>query len=55
MLFDTHTHFDVEEFDMDRDILAYQAKKNGVDGLVLIGITQARFLALLDVHQQLNS
>lgn len=36
-LFDTHTHFDVADFDEDRQQLALEAKKVGVDALVLIG------------------
>lgn len=28
-LFDTHTHFDVPDFDLDREQLAHQAKKGG--------------------------
>ena len=35
-LFDTHTHFDVADFDEDRQQLT-EAKKVGVDALVLIG------------------
>lgn len=36
-LFDTHTHFDVADFDEDRQQLALEAKKVGLDALVLIG------------------
>ena len=36
-LFDTHTHFDVADFDEDRQQLALEAKEVGVDALVLIG------------------
>lgn len=53
-LFDTHTHFDVEDFDPDREQLAYQAKIAGVEGLVLIGFTQQRFQTLLKTHHFLN-
>ena len=42
-LFDTHTHFDVPDFDEDREKLAYQAKLVGVEGLVLIGFLHDRF------------
>lgn len=53
-LFDTHTHFDVPEFDPDREILAYAAKQVGVKALVLIGFVQSRFDDLLATHQQLQ-
>jgi len=53
-MFDTHTHFDVSDFDMDRENLAYQAKAVGVDGLVLIGFLHHRFNDLIDVHHYLN-
>lgn len=53
-LFDTHTHFDVEDFDPDREQLAYQAKAEGVEGLVLIGFTQQRFKTLIQTHRWLN-
>lgn len=53
-LFDTHTHFDVPEFDPDRERLARAAKQVGVQALVLIGFVQARFDDLLTTHQQLQ-
>lgn len=53
-LFDTHTHFDVSDFDADREALAVQAKQVGVEALVLIGFVQERFQTLLSTHQQLN-
>ena len=53
-LFDTHTHFDVADFDVDRELLAKQAKQVGVDALVLIGFLANRFQTLLSTHQQLN-
>ncbi|GAA5632518.1 putative metal-dependent hydrolase YjjV [Acinetobacter calcoaceticus] len=54
-LFDTHTHFDVADFDHDRQHLAEQAKRVGVDALVLIGFLQSRFNDLIQTHQQLQS
>ena len=45
-LFDTHTHFDVPDFDPDREQLAYAAKAAGVEHLVLIGFLQNRFADL---------
>lgn len=54
-MFDTHTHFDVTDFDPDRQLLAQQAKAAGVEALVLIGFLAQRFEALLHTHQQLSS
>lgn len=54
ILFDTHTHFDVSDFDHDRESLAYQAKMAGVDALVLIGFIQQRFKTLVDTQHFLN-
>ena len=51
-LFDTHTHFDVADFDHDRQHLAVQAKQVGVEALVLIGFIESRFDELIQTHQQ---
>ena len=53
-LFDTHTHFDVADFDADRQQLALHAKRVGVDALVLIGFLESRFDELIQTHQQLQ-
>ena len=53
-LFDTHTHFDVPDFDPDREQLAYAAKAGGVEHLVLIGFLQNRFQDLLRTHHFIN-
>lgn len=53
-LFDTHTHFDVADFDHDRQQLARQAKKAGVEALVLIGFVASRFDELIATHQQIQ-
>ena len=53
-LFDTHTHFDVADFDHDRQHLAVQAKQVGVESLVLIGFIESRFDELIQTHQQLQ-
>lgn len=53
-LFDTHTHFDVPDFDSDREQLAYQAKAAGVEALVLIGFVASRFADLLHTQQFVN-
>ncbi|MCO8043117.1 TatD family hydrolase [Acinetobacter bohemicus] len=53
-LFDTHTHFDVPDFDSDREQLAYAAKAMGVERLILIGFVQSRFQDLLHSQRFLN-
>lgn len=53
-LIDTHTHFDVADFDPDRLSVARQAKQNGVQVLLLIGFLAERFDHLISVQQQLN-
>jgi TatD DNase family protein len=53
-LFDTHTHFDVPDFDPDREHLASQAKAAGVEALVLIGFVASRFPDLLKTQQFIN-
>lgn len=53
-LFDTHTHFDVAEFDADRLALAQTAWLHGVRGLVLIGFEARRFEIMSQVADQLN-
>lgn len=53
-LFDTHTHFDVADFDHDRQQLALRAKQAGVEDLVLIGFIASRFDELMATHQQLQ-
>lgn len=53
-LFDTHTHFDLPEFDADRSALARSAVQQGVQGLVLIGYLAQYFDRLAAVQQQLQ-
>ena len=53
-LFDTHTHFDLPEFDADRSALAQSAVQQGVQGLVLIGYLAQYFDRLAAVQQQLQ-
>ncbi|WP_130804349.1 TatD family hydrolase [Acinetobacter ihumii] len=53
-LFDTHTHFDVPDFDPDRKELAQQAKAAGVERLILIGFTESRFSDLIATQHELN-
>lgn len=54
LLIDTHTHFDVPEFDHDRLVLAKLARQRGVQALVLIGFLAERFDTLVQVQQQIN-
>lgn len=53
-LFDTHTHFDVPDFDIDRAQLAHAAKHKGVDALILIGFLASRFTDLVQTHHFLQ-
>lgn len=53
-LFDTHTHFDVPDFDPDREQLAYLAKKMGVEHLVLIGLVAERFPDLIECQKHIS-
>jgi TatD DNase family protein len=53
-LFDTHTHFDVPDFDHDREQLAHAAKAVGVERLILIGFVQSRFNDLVQSQHFLN-
>lgn len=53
-LFDTHTHFDVPDFDHDRGQLAHAAKAVGVERLILIGFVQSRFKNLVQSQHFLN-
>lgn len=46
-LIDTHTHFDVPEFDFDRVELAHQAYRAGVRHLVLVGYLARYFERML--------
>lgn len=53
-LFDTHTHFDVPDFDLDREQLARQAKSVGVEKMILIGFLSERFKDLINTQHYLN-
>ncbi len=53
-LIDTHTHFDVEDFDQDRIELAANASQHGVQALILIGYLAKYFDRLHLVQDQLN-
>lgn len=39
MIFDTHTHYDDEQFDADRETLLLSLQENGVGGIVNMGAT----------------
>lgn len=54
-MIDTHTHFDVPEFDHDREILAKQAYENGVEHLVLIGFLAKYFEQMTACQRQIQS
>ncbi len=53
-LIDTHTHFDSDDFDTDRDLLALQARQQGVDALILIGYVARYFDRLCRVQDHLH-
>lgn len=53
-MIDTHTHFDVPEFDHDRVALAELAFQRGVKALILIGFVADRFDELIRTQQQIN-
>ena len=53
-LIDTHTHFDVADFDVDRLQLAQKAFQSGVKDLVLIGFLANRFASMALVAETLN-
>ncbi len=46
-LIDTHTHFDVDSFDHDREIQSQLAWDNGVRHLVLIGFLAKYFAQMV--------
>ena len=53
-LFDTHTHFDVPDFDVDRLQQALLAQQAGVQRLVLIGYLARYFDRLISTQHTLN-
>ena len=53
-LIDTHTHFDVDSFDHDREIQSQLAWHNGVHHLVLIGFLAKYFAQMVACQQQMQ-
>ena len=53
-LIDTHTHFDVDSFDHDREIQSQLAWANGVRHLVLIGFLAKYFAQMVACQQQMQ-
>lgn len=53
-MIDTHTHFDVPEFDHDREVLAQQAYQQGVEHLVLIGFLAKYFAQMTACQRQMQ-
>ena len=54
-LIDTHTHFDVAEFDADRAAQAALAYRQGVRHLLIIGVMAAGFSRMLTCQHQLTA
>lgn len=52
-LIDTHTHFDVSEFDANRASLTKKAHENGVRHLLLIGFLVKYFGQMIDVQSEM--
>ena len=53
-LIDTHTHFDVDSFDHDREMQSQLAWHNGVHHLVLIGFLAKYFAQMVACQQQMQ-
>lgn len=53
-LIDTHTHFDVPEFDIDRELQAKLAFDNGVKHLILIGFLAKYFEQMVLCQTQMH-
>ena len=53
-LIDTHTHFDVDSFDHDREMQSQLAWDNGVRHLVLIGFLAKYFAQMVACQQQMQ-
>ena len=53
-LIDTHTHFDVDSFDHDREIQSQLAWHNGVRHLVLIGFLAKYFAQMVACQRQMQ-
>ncbi|WII95647.1 TatD family hydrolase [Moraxella haemolytica] len=54
-LIDTHTHFDMSDYDMTRDMLTKRAYDVGVRHLLLIGLTAKNFERMLKVHKLVSN
>lgn len=54
-LIDTHTHFDIPEFDTDRVAQAALAYQNGVRDLVLVGYLAKYFERMVDCQAQMQA
>ena len=52
MIFDTHAHYDDEQFDTDRELLLESMEANGIGRIVNIGANVASTKAAVDLAQQ---
>ncbi|GAA5417898.1 D-aminoacyl-tRNA deacylase [Paraliobacillus ryukyuensis] len=55
MLFDTHVHLNVEQFDEDREVVIQRAKETGVEHMVIVGFdheTIPKAIELAETYEQ---
>ena len=52
MIFDTHAHYDDEDFDADRDVLLQTLHKDGVERIVNIGASLASTGKTVELSEQ---
>lgn len=52
MIFDSHAHYDAEQFEQDRDELLGQMVQNGITGIVNVGASWDGVLASQELAQQ---
>ena len=52
LLIDTHCHLDAAEFDADRDVLANEAREQGVAAIIVPSVHQSNFETVIKLAQQ---
>ena len=56
MIIDTHAHLDFEDYNLDLDNVIFNAKKNGVNKIIIPGVNQTdwqRIINLIDKYDEL--